>query len=53
MLTGSFGYYRFADVTSGGTYVVTVTGHKFAFGNPTRVIELTGELLDVDFIAEN
>lgn len=52
-VTGSFGYYRFDEVTSGGAYVVTVTGQKFSFGNPTRVIELTGELIDVDFIAEN
>jgi hypothetical protein len=52
-LTASFGYFIFEDVPAAGTYVLTITSKRFAFTDPTRVLNLIGDLIDVDFIAEN
>lgn len=49
--TGSFGYYQFPGVQTGATYVVTVSSKRFTFSQPVRVISLSDDLLDLDFIA--
>ena len=49
-VTGSFGYYRFADVQAGETYVVAVSSKRYQF--TPRVLSVTDELSNVDFIAE-
>lgn len=50
--TGSFGYYRFDDVPVGAAYVLTVSSRRFVFTNPTRVVTVSDELANLDFIAE-
>lgn len=50
--TGSFGYFRFAEVPVGTTYVLTVYSKRFTFAQPSRVILLYEDLTDVDFISE-
>ena len=47
--TGSFGFYQFADVPIGATYVLTVYSTRYAFDEPTRVFSLSDELTGVDF----
>lgn len=49
--TGTFGYYRFNDIPAGADYTITVAAKKYSFENPTRVISVTDELTEVDFIA--
>ncbi|MEO8072504.1 MAG: carboxypeptidase-like regulatory domain-containing protein, partial [Acidobacteriota bacterium] len=49
--TSAFGFYRFADVQAGETYILSVTTKRYVFDNPTRVLSITDELTDVDFIA--
>ena len=49
--TGSFGYYMFDGLRTGETYVVTVTQRRFIFQTPTRVVTLTDNIADLDFIA--
>ena len=51
-LTGSFGYFTFEGLRVGETYVVTVSGKRYVFANPTRVVSLTDELADVDFVGQ-
>ncbi len=51
-ITNSFGYYRFNDVPSGQTYVLTASAKRFDFSSQTRVINLSEELTDVNFIAK-
>ncbi len=46
--TGSFGYYRFDDLTAGRTYIVNVTG-RYTFA--PRVVQLIDSLYDIDFVA--
>jgi hypothetical protein len=47
-----FGYYRFKDVAGGQTYVVSVAAKNRNFSEPSRVVELTDSLANVDFQAE-
>jgi len=51
-LTGSFGFYRFNDVTVGATYILTVSSRGFVFTDPTRVVSVNDELVNLDFVAE-
>lgn len=49
--TGSLGYFQINNLDSGQTYVVTVVSKRFTFPQPSRVINLTDSISDVDFIA--
>jgi hypothetical protein len=49
--TNSFGYYRFDEVASGETYIITVNNKKYLFTNSPRVIVVQNELTDLDFVA--
>ena len=51
-LTGQFGYYEIRDLPTGQIYVVTVSAKRFSFANPTRVVDLSGNVTDADFVAE-
>ncbi len=49
--TGSFGYYRFDDVPAGESYVLSVASKRYQFANTNRLISVSEDLTDVDFIA--
>lgn len=51
VLTGPFGYYRFADVQVGETYVISIAAKRFVFNPPSRILTLQEELNNVDFTA--
>lgn len=48
--TTSFGYYRFADVAAGETYVIAATGKRFAFDQPSQVLNVNENVADVNFV---
>jgi uncharacterized delta-60 repeat protein len=48
--TNPFGFYRFYDVP-GGTAAISVSSKIFSFTNPTLIINLTDNIGDVDFTA--
>lgn len=48
--SNAFGYFRFDEVDSGQTYVISVASKRFTF--TPRVVNVTGELSEVDFIAQ-
>jgi hypothetical protein len=50
--TSAFGYYRFDDLPTGETYVLQVASKRFTFRNPSRIVTLTEDLTDADFVAE-
>lgn len=50
VLTGFSGTYRFADVRVGETYILTVSGKRFAFVNPTQIVNVVEQLDDLDFV---
>jgi hypothetical protein len=49
--TDSFGYYWFSGLTAGETYVVTATSQRFTFTAPSRVVSLTDNVFDANFVA--
>lgn len=48
--TNSFGYYRFADVRAGGSYVLNVSAKRYVFS--PQVITANGNLGELNFVAE-
>ena len=51
-VTGSFGLYQFADVEIGGIYVLTVAPKKYVIADPTRIVPVSDEIANLDFVAE-
>jgi Carboxypeptidase regulatory-like domain len=49
--TNTFGYYRFENITVGGSYLMTVNSKRYTF--QSRVISLSDDLADIDFIADS
>ena len=49
VLSGSFGYYRFDNVESGQSYVITVAKKGFAFDS--QAVTINDNLSGLDFIA--
>ena len=50
-LTNPFGYYRFDNVAAGTTVLISVSSKSHTFEVGTRVISVSDELMDVNFIA--
>lgn len=48
--TNSFGYYRFFNVTAGGTYTIGVKSKRYSFA--PRVMQINDNLTGVDFLPE-
>lgn len=50
--TNSFGHFRFDGIAVGQTYFVSVSSKRFTFEQPTQIINVSEELANIDFIAE-
>lgn len=50
-LAASLGYYFFNDVESGQSYVLSVASKRFAFAEPSRIVNVGDDVVDVDFVA--
>jgi hypothetical protein len=53
ILTGSFGYYRFDQITAGQTVILSVQAKRFIFAQPTLVLNVAEEMSEIDFVAAN
>lgn len=51
--TNPFGYYRFTNVSSGVTYTITVSHKTRRFTNATRFLNITEDVNNIDFVADN
>ncbi len=49
--SNSFGYYKFDEVASGETYILTVNNKKYLFTDSPRVVNVQNNVLDIDFRA--
>ena len=49
--TNPFGYYRFTELQAGNTFVITVSAKRYEFSNPTRVVNLSEDITNADFIS--
>lgn len=50
--TGSFGYYRFEDLPSGDTYIISVSHKRYAFSQGTQIFALLDAVENIDFTAD-
>lgn len=50
--TNPFGYYRFAEVPVGETYLLTVSSKRYQFSQ-TQVLTVVAERDDIDFVSDN
>ena len=50
--SNNFGYYRFENVLSGQSYIISVVAKSYVFAKPTVVISVFDEFTNVDFISE-
>lgn len=48
--TNSFGIYRVDNLQTGGSYTIDVSSKRYRF--PSRVVSITGELANVDFVGQ-
>ncbi|MBX3289889.1 MAG: carboxypeptidase regulatory-like domain-containing protein [Acidobacteria bacterium] len=51
VITNPFGYFKFNDVTVGGSYILSVAHKTYIFAEPYRVITVKDEITGIDFIA--
>ncbi|MCS6873404.1 MAG: hypothetical protein N2Z23_04690 [Pyrinomonadaceae bacterium] len=51
--TNFFGYYVFPEVEVGQVITVSVSSKRHSFAQPNRVINLTHEMMNINFIAED
>lgn len=49
--TNTFGYYRFADVPAGETYIVTVRAKRYRFEPDVQLVNAAQNLTDINFVA--
>lgn len=52
-VSNSFGFYRFNDVPAGETYIMTISAKRYIFSPNSKVVSVTDDLLNADWIAEN
>lgn len=51
VLTGKSGVYRFAGVSAGETYIISVRAKRYTFSKPSQVRTVVEDLTDVDFVS--
>jgi len=51
--TTSFGYYRFNDVQTGETYIISVRSKRYTFSQSSQVLSVNEETDAVNFIADS
>lgn len=51
--TGAEGYYNFTDIPAGETYVITATGKRFSFSQPSQVVNINEDMREVNFVGNS
>jgi uncharacterized repeat protein (TIGR01451 family) len=51
--TSPFGYYRFTDIRAGQVYIISILAKKYSFAQPEQILNLTGDMNDIVFVANN
>ncbi len=52
VLSTSFGYYHFAGIPVGETYVISVAAKKYTFSQSSQIHTILDDTQDIDFIAD-
>lgn len=48
--TGASGFYNFADVPAGVTYIITVRGKRYTFAQSSQVVNVNDDVMEVNFV---
>jgi hypothetical protein len=51
-LSSAFGYYRFADIPAGETYIFSVAAKRYTFAQASQAREISEDTQDIDFVAD-
>jgi hypothetical protein len=52
-VSGESGFYQFADLPAGETYIFSASAKNYVFTQPTKVIPITNDMEDIDFVGES
>jgi hypothetical protein len=52
-LTNAFGYFQFTDVQAGQVVIVTVLSKRYHFSQQSQAIQVSEEITDLSFVADN
>lgn len=52
-ISSSFGYYRFDNIPSGETVIVSAAAKRFTFSQPSQVLNVTEDTGGIDFVADD
>ncbi len=52
-ITNPFGYYRFNDVTTGETYILTARSKSYSFAQSSQVLNVTQQTDEINFVGDN
>ena len=52
-LTNMFGYYNLTGITAGNVYILSVNSKKYKFNYSSQVINVLGNMTDVNFTVDN
>ncbi len=53
VLTGTFGYYRFANIAAGATCIISVSAKHYIFNSNVEVRSITEDTNDINFTAHS
>lgn len=51
VMTNTFGFYRFASVPAGASYVLSVASKRYQFQNPTLLVTANENISNADFVS--
>lgn len=51
-ISSNYGYYRFAEIPAGETYVFTVSAKRHTFSQPSQARQIQEDTQDIDFTAD-
>ncbi|HLM61869.1 MAG TPA: carboxypeptidase-like regulatory domain-containing protein [Pyrinomonadaceae bacterium] len=51
-VSGAFGYYRFAEIPAGETYIFSVSARRYTFSSATQIRNILEDTQDIDFIGD-
>ena len=51
-VSGASGFYQFADIPAGATYIFSVSAKRYVFSQPTQVRNIIEDIEHIDFVAD-
>ena len=49
--SGSYGFFQFTEIPAGEVYIISVSAKRFTFSQPMRVLHISGDAENINFVA--